>query len=292
MKSLFLTALIAAITALFLPVNYSAQSGPAPSQNPNFRQEEVTFKSGKITLSGTLTIPNTDGKHQTVVLIGSSTARNRDYNNCGFDMFKAAADYFSSHDIEVLRFDLRGTGKSGGSQAEPSLKEMASDLKSALNFLSGRKEVDAKFMGVCGHGEGAAAAAMTVSELKGVSFFVMMNGPVLKSNASSDPALRYDLKFDPSVYLSKLKCNVLAAFGGRDLRVPAENNSKALELIFKKSGHRAWEIKTFPEANHIFQQAVTGNPDEYGNLKKEYIAGFLEYSAEWINGLAPREGRR
>lgn len=38
----------------------------------------------------------------------------------------------------------------------------------------------------------------------------------------------------------------------------------------------------FPEANHLFQKAVTGEPDEYGKLPPEFIPDFLPTISRWI----------
>ncbi len=40
---------------------------------------------------------------------------------------------------------------------------------------------------------------------------------------------------------------------------------------------------TFPEANHLFQEAETGSPAEYPLLEKAFVDGFLEMIADWVN---------
>lgn len=87
---------------------------------------------------------------------------------------------------------------------------------------------------------------------------------------------------DPAVYLKQVKCPVLSLFGTLDTQVPEKLNSPALAKIFKESGKTNYEIKTFDKANHLFQEAITGSPQEYSTLKKEFVPGFKEKIADWI----------
>jgi hypothetical protein len=43
-----------------------------------------------------------------------------------------------------------------------------------------------------------------------------------------------------------------------------------------------YTIEVIPGANHLFQEAVTGSPNEYGTLKKEFAPGFLDLMTRWI----------
>lgn len=41
-------------------------------------------------------------------------------------------------------------------------------------------------------------------------------------------------------------------------------------------------IKSFPTANHLFQEATTGSPTEYGALDKTFVPDFLDTITQWI----------
>jgi dienelactone hydrolase len=82
--------------------------------------------------------------------------------------------------------------------------------------------------------------------------------------------------------LEKTKCPALMLFGGLDLQVPVKQNEGPMREALTKAGNKDFEIKTFEKANHLFQEAVTGSPNEYGKLKKEFVGGFLEYILNWI----------
>lgn len=98
----------------------------------------------------------------------------------------------------------------------------------------------------------------------------------------STPWMKYFLSYDPSYALEKVTCPVLMLFGGKDLQVPVGQNQKPMEDALKKAGNSNYTVKIYPDANHLFQQAITGSPNEYGSLQKDFIPGFLNDITEWI----------
>ncbi|MGE5498017.1 MAG: alpha/beta hydrolase family protein [Syntrophothermus sp.] len=98
---------------------------------------------------------------------------------------------------------------------------------------------------------------------------------------------KYLIDNDPSVYLSQIKIPLLILFGGKDMQVPAEANEAAMKAALTKAGNTSYTIKVFPAANHLYQEAVTGAPQEYPSLKKEFVPGFLDTVSEWLNKLYP-----
>lgn len=94
--------------------------------------------------------------------------------------------------------------------------------------------------------------------------------------------MKYFLSYDPSYTLEKVTCPVLMLFGGKDLQVPVGQNQKPMEDALKKAGNSDYTTKIFPNANHLFQEAGTGSPNEYTQLPKEFVPGFLDEITEWI----------
>ena len=88
--------------------------------------------------------------------------------------------------------------------------------------------------------------------------------------------------FDPASALEKVTCPVFAAFGGRDIQVPPALNRPPVEAALRRAGNRQVTVKVYSEANHLFQQAVTGHPSEYASLPKMFVAGLLDDLAAWI----------
>jgi pimeloyl-ACP methyl ester carboxylesterase len=103
-----------------------------------------------------------------------------------------------------------------------------------------------------------------------------------KIKGAKSPWFKYFINFDPAKQLEKVKCPVLALFGELDMQVPPDLNKEPMEKVFKKSGNKDYTVQVFPKANHLFQEAKTGNPTEYATLKKEFVVGFLERITEWI----------
>ncbi len=94
--------------------------------------------------------------------------------------------------------------------------------------------------------------------------------------------MRYFMSYDPSYALEKVTCPVLLLFGGKDLQVPVGQNQKPMEDALRKAGNQEYVVKVFPDANHLFQEAGTGSPNEYPQLPKEFVPGFLDEITEWI----------
>lgn len=94
--------------------------------------------------------------------------------------------------------------------------------------------------------------------------------------------MKYFLSHDPSYALEKVTCPVLLLFGGKDLQVIVSQNQKPMEDALKKAGNSNYTTKIYPDANHLFQEAGTGSPNEYGQLPKEFVPGFLDDITQWI----------
>ena len=94
--------------------------------------------------------------------------------------------------------------------------------------------------------------------------------------------MKYFLSYDPKNALEKVSCPVLALFGELDLQVPPSQNEQPMRDALSKSDSKDFTIKIFPKANHLFQTATNGSPNEYGKLPKEFVDGFLEYISGWI----------
>ncbi len=107
-----------------------------------------------------------------------------------------------------------------------------------------------------------------------------------KIKGAKSPWFKYFIDFDPAKQLEKVKCPVLTLFGELDMQVPLELNKEPMEKVFKKSGNKDYTIHVFPKANHLFQEAITGNPAEYATLKKEFAPGFMDKITDWIKQRA------
>lgn len=60
---------------------------------------------------------------------------------------------------------------------------------------------------------------------------------------------------------------ILALNGSKDLQVPATANLAATGKDLKAGGNKRYTIKELSGLNHIFQNADTGQTNEYAALK-------------------------
>lgn len=90
------------------------------------------------------------------------------------------------------------------------------------------------------------------------------------------------LGYDPTADWAQVDVPVLGIFGGKDTQVVAESNATALRETLEAAGNEDVTTLTFDDANHLFQEAVTGAVSEYGELEPEFIEGFTEAVVDWF----------
>lgn len=147
--------------------------------------EDVVFSnsSASIELAGTLTLPAGPGPHPAAVLISGSGPQDRNEEVFGHRPFLVLADYLTRLGVAVLRYDDRGWGESGGSFAEATTADFATDAAAALHYLEGREEVDDDRIGLIGHSEGGVIAPLVAMQTDGVAFVVLIAGPGIRADS-------------------------------------------------------------------------------------------------------------
>lgn len=96
------------------------------------------------------------------------------------------------------------------------------------------------------------------------------------------PWWRYLLAFDPKVFLTKVKCPVLAINGQKDLQVAPDENLRGIEQALKAGANRHYLVKKLPGLNHQFQTAETGAESEYNEIKETFAPFAMKTVADWI----------
>jgi uncharacterized protein len=148
---------------------------------PAFKQEEVSFRNGEATLSGTLLLPLTKGPHPAVVFLHGAGSEGR-YGA------RFLAEYFARHGIAALIYDKRGVGKSTGDWKRSDFNDLAQDAIAGIHFLQQRKEINPKQIGLYGHSQGGMIAPLIASLSKDVAFIISGAGsavPVYESEINS-----------------------------------------------------------------------------------------------------------
>jgi uncharacterized protein len=154
----------------------TAASAPTSKPAEGYKDEEVTFKNGRYTLAGTLSIPDGAGPHPAIILISGSGAQNRDEELFGFKPFAILADALAKKGIAVLRYDDRGIGGSTTGTMDDTSETFAADVSSAYDYLKTRSEINPKKIGLLGHSEGGIIAPMVAVNKGDVAFLVLLAG--------------------------------------------------------------------------------------------------------------------
>jgi pimeloyl-ACP methyl ester carboxylesterase len=90
------------------------------------------------------------------------------------------------------------------------------------------------------------------------------------------------LTYDPAPDWAQTTVPVLAILGELDTQVDADQNAPLIEAALTEAGNEDFEIVVLEGANHLFQKAETGSPQEYGALEAAYIDGFLSTIVDWL----------
>jgi len=95
------------------------------------------------------------------------------------------------------------------------------------------------------------------------------------------PQMQSLLFYDPAKDLKKLRIPVLVLMGGKDIQVPIDKNEKPIKDALESAG-TSYKIETFPEANHLYQNAKTGKVSEYTKLPSKFVDGFITTIIQWL----------
>jgi uncharacterized protein len=131
-----------------------------------YREEEVTFSNGGIKLSGTVLVPNGDGKFPAVVLVHGSSPNER-------TTYRSWARHFAQNGIAALIYDKRGSGKSTGSTRAASMEDLAGDALAGVRMLKLRRGIDAGKVGIAGHSQGGWIAPLAAARSGDVAFVIV-----------------------------------------------------------------------------------------------------------------------
>lgn len=162
------------------PLDLTAETSDRRPQTPvppfpySVSDTVFTAADGAV-MSATLTVPAnaSSAKMPAVVMVTGSGPQNRDEELFDHKPFAVIADYLARNGIASLRYDDRGTGKSGGNFATATTVTFKDDAASAVDFL--RTVGCVGKVGVLGHSEGGTIAFMLGAEGK-ADFIISLAG--------------------------------------------------------------------------------------------------------------------
>ena len=137
-----------------------------------YREEEVTFQNGDVTLGGKLLIPSTKGPHPAVILLHGSGPQDR---NGELSLIRFVADHFARHGIAALIYDKRGFGASSGNLATASFGDFARDALAGLKLLQSRADINPKQIGFWGISQAGWVMTTATSISKDIAFIISVS---------------------------------------------------------------------------------------------------------------------
>lgn len=122
------------------------------------REENVTFQSEGLTLSGIVHIPDDlkAGEKRPAFLVLHGFGSNKSSNSC-----LAPCEFLTGMGYVTMRFDMRGCGESQGEFGRIICLEQVEDTKAAHAYLASRPEVEEARVGALGSSFGAAVSVYT-----------------------------------------------------------------------------------------------------------------------------------
>lgn len=231
------------------------------------------FESGGARLSYTIDHPAGSGAHPAIVLVHEGGQVTKDQQ-------RAMADALVARGFVVLRFDKRGTGKSGGRFEEVSPENsvrqialLASDVVAAVNTLKADAAVNASRIGLVGISQAGWVMPLAASQSADVKFMAAVVGPTVpvgplydyagrasdasKSNAELSAefaAFKGTTGFDPLPSLRRLSIPMLYQMAANDRVVPHTESLAVLNALAKNG--KAITIKTYPGGHEMRQSTV------------------------------------
>ncbi len=134
--------------------------------DPKFEQD--------VGIAGTLTSPNAQGQHPTVILISGTGQQDRNHTTFEHQPFLVIADHLTRRGFTVIRYDDRGAGRSVGSTAAATTMTYANDAEAIFRWATTQPEVDPKRVVILGHSEGALIASIIATRQPDVAGIVML----------------------------------------------------------------------------------------------------------------------
>lgn len=97
------------------------------------------------------------------------------------------------------------------------------------------------------------------------------------------------IALQPSEYIEKVKCPVLAINGELDLQVPYNENLEAINRALKSGGNANFKTIALPKLNHLFQECETGLPTQYAQIEQTISPIAMQTIGDWIGEITHKK---
>jgi carboxymethylenebutenolidase len=200
--------------------------------------EKVTYPSGAEKVEGYLALPQGKGPFPALVVVPEWWGLN--------DWVRAKADQFAAKGYAALAVDIyRGKVASDPDTAHELSRALPTDradrdLRGAFSYLSGRKDVDPKRIGIIGWCMGGGLA-LDLAEAEPSAAAVVVYYGRLPTDATN---------------IARIKAPMLGNFGAEDKGIPPESVHE-FQAKAEQAGVKA-DLKVYPGAGHAFASDANG----------------------------------
>jgi pimeloyl-ACP methyl ester carboxylesterase len=122
-----------------------------------------------------------------------------------------------------------------------------------------------------------AVGSYSEADIEGIRSTLLASIP-----ESSYAWMRYFVMFDPAALFTGISCPVLALNGEKDSQVLPEQNIAAIKMGLERAGNHVSDTMILPGLNHLFQNCITGLPNEYATIEETFDPATLELISNWI----------
>ena len=283
--------------------------GPATAEDGTggIVEEEVSFRSGAVTLRGTIFVPDGAASLPAVALVHGSGPGPR-------GQLRREAEAFAREGIAVLIYDKRTRGYSGSGLGERSYDLLADDALAAVGALRRHPAVDPGSVGLWGLSEGGWVVPLAANRSDDVAFVVLVGAsgvpPARQVSWYLENELRHrgvsgsmvgavartgirvqagtggmaEADHDHVRPLERLRQPVLALWGEKDRVVPPAESARVFQAALRSGRTGSRTIRFFPEAQHGLEYS----PDGY-TRSETLVRGYPEMVAGWIREVSRHE---
>ena len=230
-----------------------------------FRQLEVRFPSGGVTLSGTLTVPPGAGPHRRWRGCTAPDGRCGPISPTWRQSSSTTASPFSP---TTSAASVSPAASYPGESPNPlTIETLARDAEAAVRFLRTRPEIDHDRIGLAGHSQAGWIIPLAATREPAIRFAVIFSGPAVTADEndhyqtltgegetlSTLSEQEIDARVladgpggvDPIPWIAAMHIPVLWAYGGLDQHVPPRLSVRRLAPLVAEPG-RDFTIETFP----------------------------------------------
>ena len=135
--------------------------------------QERLFRSGTVTLSGTLYTPRSEGPVPAVIALHAASSPARDN-----PLYRHLIEMLPPMKIAIFIFDRRGSGRSGGKLEDSDYAVLADDGIAAQRMLAQDPRIDPRRIGFWGLSRGGWLSLLAASRSPQAAFAVSISAPM------------------------------------------------------------------------------------------------------------------